>query len=292
MTRSQVKTKTRTLLLFLCLLPSCLFAQVRLSEQATVKQVINGSAITVEFYRPVARGRDSLFGKVVHWNETWTPGANWATTIEADRDFQLNGRVIPKGKYSVWMIPARDSAWTVFLHKTPRLYHTRRPKDDKDDVARFKVTPQTGSPMDALMWYFPTIQRDSSVLRMHWGTTLIDMSLKTAPMEQAALSETQRRMYVGKWSMQYEKAPEAETIEIVADGDKLVIRPAKKDENWEAELIPMGEHRFRHGEREKGQVVEVGDHPMNFAVEGERAVSFEIVNAETGKVMARGKRTK
>jgi hypothetical protein len=291
----QVSRKTAGLFFLLLLTaPATLPAQIRLSEQASVKQVINGTTITIEFYRPVARGRDSLFGKVVHWNETWTPGANWATTIEADKDFRLNGQVVPKGKYSLWMIPARDSAWTVFVNKTPRLFHTRRPKDTKDDVARFKVTPQSGPPMEALMWYFPNIQRDSSVLRMHWGTTMIDMSLKTAPMEQATLSEAQRRMYIGKWTMQYEGSPKPESIEIVGDGEKLVLRPAKKtkDEDWEAELIPVGEHRFRHGEREKGEVVEVGDHPMNFVIESGRAVSFEIINAANQKVMARGRRTK
>jgi hypothetical protein len=288
-----VKFKLWGLFLFL-LAPSILPAQVRLSEQASVQQVINGTRITLEFYRPVARGRDSLFGKVVRWNETWTPGANWATTIEADKDFRLNGHLIPKGKYSFWMIPAKDSAWTVFLNKNPRLYHVRRPKDTKDDVVRFKVAPRSGQVMEALMWYFPTIVRDSATLRMHWGTTMIDMSVKTAQMEQATLSEPQRRMYVGEWSMKYEGSRELEAIEILSDGDKLVIRPLKTsgDEAWEAELIPVGEHRFRHGEREKGAVVEVGDHPMSFVVESGRAVSFEILEAGTQKVMARGHRTK
>ena len=40
----------------------------------------------------MARGRDSLFGKVVTWGEHWTPGANWATTIDVDHDIRLNGR--------------------------------------------------------------------------------------------------------------------------------------------------------------------------------------------------------
>ena len=43
--------------------------------------MVNGTTITLDFSRPVARGRDSLFGGVVHWGELWTPGANWATKL-------------------------------------------------------------------------------------------------------------------------------------------------------------------------------------------------------------------
>jgi hypothetical protein len=274
--------------------PSALPAQVRLSEQASVKQVINGTTITIEYYRPVARGRDTLFGKVVHWNETWTPGANWATMIETDRDIRLNGRPVPKGKYSIWMITARDSAWTFFLNKTPRVFHTRRPKDSKDDVVRFKVIPQSGPFMDALMWYFPTVQRDSSVLRMHWGTTMIDVRVNTGIMARATLSEEQRRMYLGKWELQYEGSPSADAFDIYVEADNLILRHKGKTEaeSYDAELIPVGEHRFKYGERKKGVVVEVADHAVNFAVEGGRAVTFEIIDAGTEKVMARGKRMK
>lgn len=153
--------------------------QPRLSEKATVSQEINGTTITIEYYRPVARGRENLFGSVVHWGETWTPGANWATTLQTSRDIELNGQRVPRGKYSVWMITAQDSAWTVFLHKDARLFHTRRPRGTDDDVARFQTAPVTAPHMDALLWYFPTIQRDSAVLRMHWGTTAIDMRVRT-----------------------------------------------------------------------------------------------------------------
>ena len=128
-------------LLLLFILPSSLYSQVKLSEKATVSQTVNGTTISLEYYRPVARGRDTLFGKVVRWNETWTPGANWATTFDVDRDIRLHGHAVPRGKYSVWLIPARDSAWTFILNRNARLFHTRRPRGTDDDVVRFTVTP-------------------------------------------------------------------------------------------------------------------------------------------------------
>ena len=74
---------------------------------------------------PVARGRDNLFGGVVHWGEMWTPGANWATTLEVDREIDLEGHSVPAGEYSVWMQPG-PQGWTVFLNSDVRLYHDSR----------------------------------------------------------------------------------------------------------------------------------------------------------------------
>lgn len=163
----------------LLVLPQTLAAQVKPSEKASVMQVVNGVTITVEYARPVARGREALFGSVVHWGETWTPGANWATTLEANKDIRLNGYPVPKGKYTVWMITNKDGEWTFFLNKKPQIWHTQRPKDTDDDVVRFKIMPHEAPEMEVLTWYFPQIQRDSAILRMQWGTTAVDLRIHT-----------------------------------------------------------------------------------------------------------------
>jgi hypothetical protein len=94
-----------------------------------VAQTVDGTSITVEYARPQARGRNPVFGQVVHWGETWTPGANWATNITVSKDVKVNGGPLPKGSYSVWMIPQQET-WTVFFHPTVRLFHTQRPSPD------------------------------------------------------------------------------------------------------------------------------------------------------------------
>ncbi len=71
---------------------ACQAQRPMLSEHAVTAQTVAGTTITVEYYRPLARGRDSLFGKVVKWGDHWTPGANWATTIEVDHDVRRSGR--------------------------------------------------------------------------------------------------------------------------------------------------------------------------------------------------------
>src|SRR5829696_7322276 len=112
-------------------------AQGRLSEHAVAAQTIAGTTITIEYYRPVARGRDTLFGKVVTWGEHWTPGANWATTVDVDHDIRVEGQRLPKGKYSLWTI-VRPDTWTVAFHRRTRLFHLSRP-DSTDEQLRVSV---------------------------------------------------------------------------------------------------------------------------------------------------------
>ena len=85
-------------------------AQTRMSERATLSQMVSGAVIGLDYGRPQARGRIP-FGErgqaVVRWGEVWTPGANWATTLELSRDATIEGTPVRKGKYSMWMAPAR-----------------------------------------------------------------------------------------------------------------------------------------------------------------------------------------
>src|SRR5688500_2900855 len=161
-------------------------AQRKASEIATVRQTGDGTTMTMEYYRPVARGRDPLFGKVVRWGTTWTPGANWATTFEADKDIQINGNPLPKGKYSIWVIPRESEDWTVIFHRKTRAFHVDRPKGTEEEQIRFTVKAEQGPHMETLMWYFPVVGPDGATLRMHWGTTFVPMQISIRPTVVAA----------------------------------------------------------------------------------------------------------
>src|SRR5829696_10080705 len=107
-------------------LPSRCEAQGRLSEKAVVAQTIGNTTVSVEYFRPAARGRDSLFGRLVKWGEHWTPGANWATVVDVDQDARVEGKLLPKGKYTMWTV-VRPDTWTVAFHRGGRRFHLARP---------------------------------------------------------------------------------------------------------------------------------------------------------------------
>jgi hypothetical protein len=164
--------------------PARAVAQVRKSERASVSQTVDGTVVTIEYSRPVGRDR-MLFGGVVKWGEPWTPGADWATTFDTNRDIELNGHAVSEGKYSVWMIPEEQGEWTVYLSDRDRVFHTQRQRPE-NAIVRFTVQPEEGPHMEALAWYFPSVSRDGATLRMHWGTLVIPLTITVEPTPQSS----------------------------------------------------------------------------------------------------------
>lgn len=236
-------------------------AQVLASQPGMVSQTVDNTTITVEYHRPVARGRE-LFGGVVHWGERWTPGANWATTLEVDRDVKVNGQPLPKGKYSVWMEPQRDSAWTVAFVRRARIFHTRRPSSDEDQL-RIAVKPEQGPHVEVLTFNFTAVMRDATSLRLQWGTTVVPMLVSVEPSRRPESSASERERYVGRWLLTFvadsgrarPAQPDSATIEVVQANGALRVRGNPIEDQFDEtfDLIPIGGHHFHPSYYKSGQ---------------------------------------
>ena len=257
-------------------------AQVRASEQGTVSQTVDGTVITIEYYRPSLRGR-APFGTLVKWGEKWTPGANWATTFEASKDIHLNGRALPKGKYAVWMIPQQSGEWSVILHKEARRFHIQKPKDD-GEVLRLAVATEQAPPMETLLWYFPAVHSEGAALRMHWGTTIVPLHVRVDPSKPRTLSASERDVYVGRYRMPMQDG-QSRLIEILAtpDGIRGTMTPARfVGFDADFDMIPVGEHRFRMGLRKDGKYFDAEEVYFQFTVENGKATAVEMPNVVMG----------
>jgi len=144
------------------------------SQRGTVSQRINDTTVTIDYSRPVARGRE-LFGKLVPYGRVWCPGADDATTIDVTTDVTVNGHALPKGKYSLWAEPNADK-WVMIFNKVPNVFHTRYPAGQ--DALRVDITPRTGSHMETLAFYFPVVDGRKAELAFHWGTVVVPMALE------------------------------------------------------------------------------------------------------------------
>ncbi len=65
----------------------------RPSQHGSVTQQIAHTSVTVDYNRPVARGR-ALFGALVPWGKVWCPGADNCTTIELSTPVRVNGEAL------------------------------------------------------------------------------------------------------------------------------------------------------------------------------------------------------
>lgn len=148
------------------------------SQRGSVTQHVAHTTVTVEYGRPVARGR-ALFGQLVPWDSVWHPGADSATRISFNHPVRLEGREVKAGEYSVWLIPRATQPWTVILSRAAHTFHKPYPGAARD-AYRFEVTPEAGAHMESLAYYFPSVMRADAVLRIHWGETIVPIHI-TAP---------------------------------------------------------------------------------------------------------------
>jgi hypothetical protein len=145
------------------------------SQRGTVTQRIANTDISIDYGRPVARGRD-IYGNLVPYGRMWHPGANDATSMTTSRDIEVNGKPLPKGSYSLWTIPRADS-WTVIFNSVADTFHTSYPGEHRDAL-RVEVKPESGAHMETLTYYFPVVDGKDATLRFHWGTVIVPLSIK------------------------------------------------------------------------------------------------------------------
>jgi len=261
-----------------------LLLQVRASEHGLVSQTVDGTTITVEYSRPVARGRDSLFGRVVHWGEIWTPGANWATTLDVDHDFTLNDQAVPKGKYAVWMIPHPQGTWTVLLSDSVRKFHTQRP-DTMTARLRFPVTPLQVPAAEVLTWSFPGVRPDGATLQMQWGATAVPLRIVVRPSGLAGQRVQSWAPYLGAYRLTLVPEPgdTAKPFEMTVDVFEKDghlrgrLTPAAPQTDPEFDLLPVSEHLFRGRYYRQGAVFEQDEESdIVFQVTAGQATGFEM----------------
>jgi hypothetical protein len=143
------------------------------SQKASVMQQIAGTTVTIDYSRPVARGRE-LFGKLVPWGKIWNPGADAATSILLSTDVKVNGQPLPKGSYTIWAEP-QPGSWTVIFSKAYPVFHIPYPAGK--DALRVTTTPRTGGHMETLSFYFPVVDGKRAELVLHWGAVVVPLQL-------------------------------------------------------------------------------------------------------------------
>jgi hypothetical protein len=148
----------------------------RRSPRGTVTQTVNGTEISIRYYRPVLRGRVPFPG-VVGWGRTWTPGADSATRIETTGPLEIEGKALPAGKYSLWVIPQEKDAWTVVFNRLADAFHLTY--DESQDALRVQARATTAAQsVETLEMSFPVVDADSAVMQLQWGTVVLPLHLR------------------------------------------------------------------------------------------------------------------
>lgn len=81
----------------------------QLSVRDTVRAQIGSTIFTVEYGRPLLRGR-ILLGNVIPYDRVWRTGANAATQFTTSTPIKLGGMQVPAGTYTLFTTPHTNGA--------------------------------------------------------------------------------------------------------------------------------------------------------------------------------------
>ena len=139
----------------------------QLSVRDTVRATIGKTTFTVDYGRPLARGRQIL-GSVVPYNDVWRTGANAATQFETSTDITIGGLRVPAGKYTLWTKPSEKGV-ELIVNKQTGQWGTSY--DYQQNLGRLDMKAETSSAVTE-KFTISIVPKDAhhGTLTMEWGT--------------------------------------------------------------------------------------------------------------------------
>ena len=157
----------------------------------------NGSWITVDYGRPILRGRPNIFGsgasygKVVNPDSAlWRAGANDTTRLTTQVPLVIGGTTIQPGVYNVF-VDLKEGAWTMVLSTQPVqpkydpndkvLLYGAYNYDKKFDVLRAPMRLSTSpASVEQFTIGFVDVTNSRVTMTMAWDKTVaaIDLGIK------------------------------------------------------------------------------------------------------------------
>ena len=155
--------------------------KVRISPKAFVEQTIGLTDVTVSYSRPGVKGR-KIWGGLVPYNKVWRAGANEATKFTFSTDVAINGKKLPAGSYSFFVIPT-PKEWTVIFNKVADQWGAFQ-YNEAEDAYRFKVTPKRANYHEWLEYTFSDMKVDakgknSAVVNLIWEKLKVPFTVET-----------------------------------------------------------------------------------------------------------------
>jgi Protein of unknown function (DUF2911) len=161
--------------LFVAFISSCAqkHKSKRPSPPAKVTQKVGNTTITIKYGQPSVKGRtigtdlEPMPGKV------WRAGANEATVFQVDKDVIVEGKLLPKGKYSFYILQQGGRSWNLIFNKNWDQWGTKY--DEAGDLFRIPVRGSKPPEFSEKLTY--KISPDG-IVSLLWGDKQIDFQVQ------------------------------------------------------------------------------------------------------------------
>ncbi|MDT5270734.1 MAG: hypothetical protein QOH49_2920 [Acidobacteriota bacterium] len=145
------------------------------SQHARITQRIGITDITIDYHRPLVRGR-KIFGGLQGYGQVWRAGANYNTTIEFSDPVTVEGQPLPKGVYGLHLIPG-ETSWVVIFSRNSTSWGSFT-YDRAEDALRVNVKPQTIENHEALSYDFDDPKPNSASITMRWERVAVPFKVE------------------------------------------------------------------------------------------------------------------
>lgn len=146
------------------------------SPSATLTQVVGLSKVTIDYSRPMLKGRQMIGSKLIPYGQIWRTGANKIPNLTISHDMSIEGKSIKAGTYGLITIPG-EKKWTVVISKNPNQWGTYNYKAE-EDLLRFDVEAgKSVNTIEQFTFSFTTLTPASAHLIMQWENTEIKFRL-------------------------------------------------------------------------------------------------------------------
>ena len=128
--------------------------------------------MTIDYGQPHARGR-AIFGGLVPYGQVWRLGANRATSLTLDVNVRIGDLDIPRGFYTLFLLPREDDAELIVSRQTRQWGTDYDPALDlgRTPLRRRSLPEIAESLVVTLQPVFPQEagERPAGTLRIAWG---------------------------------------------------------------------------------------------------------------------------
>ncbi|MFI5309782.1 MAG: DUF2911 domain-containing protein [Gemmatimonadales bacterium] len=139
----------------------------QLSVRDTTRATIGRAQFTVDYGRPLARGR-KLLGDVIELEAVWRTGANAATQFSTSAPITLAGLPLAAGKYTLWTVPHATGAELIVNRETGQ-WGTEY--DPSKDLGRAPLAVATvADTVEKFAISITGTDPSHGTLQMSWGT--------------------------------------------------------------------------------------------------------------------------
>ena len=139
----------------------------QLSVRDTARATIGAATFSVDYGRPLARGR-TLLGNVISYDRVWRTGANAATQFTTSAPITLVGLSLPAGTYTLWTVPHLRGVDLIVNRQTGQWGTEYRRAQDLGTAPM--TSDSVGPPVEKFTISIEARDARHGTLAMAWGT--------------------------------------------------------------------------------------------------------------------------